>query len=49
MDSNLLVLILSVLVFILGALFINFTVKREEKKKEEAERKAAAAQQKSTN
>ena len=39
MDQGLLVLILSVLVFVAGALFINFSVKREEA------RDAAKAQQ----
>ena len=39
MDQTLLVAILSLLVFIVGALFINFTVKREEATKKAAQAK----------
>lgn len=39
MDQTLLVAILSLLVFIVGALFINFTVKREEAAKKTAQAK----------
>lgn len=44
MDQNLLVFILSVVVFVLGAVFINFTVKREDaaRKVEESKTKASA-------
>jgi len=43
MDQTLLVAILSLLVFVLGALFINFTVKREEAAKKAAQQKQDAA------
>ena len=46
MDHNLLVFILSVLVFVLGAVFINYTVKREDAKvkKEKAVAKSASSE-----
>lgn len=43
MDQSLLVFILSVLVFVFGAVFINYTVKREEAKQKAEEKTVAAA------
>ena len=43
MDQGLLVLILSILVFVFGAVFINYSVKREEAKEaEQASKKQAS-------
>ena len=44
MDTNILVLVLSVLVFVLGALFINYTVKKDEAAEKEAKEQAAKAE-----
>ena len=42
MDQGLLVLVLSILVFVLGAVFINYSVKRDESK--EAAQNAASTE-----
>ena len=43
MDQSLLVFVLSVLVFVLGAVFINYTVKKDEAKKAQKEQVATVA------